>query len=249
MTLKRTYFFMIVLAGCSTGEHHESIGTSVQGASGGTRPGTTPGPTCEAPRCYRSTVSQYAIKAVSYGLKHAVDAYSANGAGGKFISEGYDAIAAVTSDNRNTAIAVKARTTATTGGGPAVRARASGASGVPLRLANHGGGSLFVARAGPDVLRIHENGDLYRNGVLLGKRGLPGEDGEDGDRGADGSPGKPGKDGLSNLEFHCGRYDECRDACRGKVVGEAIGTCEVALLGGGCSWGGTDGRCCACASR
>lgn len=242
--------FLVVVVGCSTGELPQDTATTEQAAFGaGSGGGTTPGPTCESPRCYESATSAYALKAISHGLTPAIDVLATANVAGSFTSMARDGIAAVTSDSRNGAIAVRARTTATSQDGPALLARASGVDGVPLQLINSAGNGVLTALSGSHRLQINSNGDMVRNHVRLGKRGQQGADGTDGRDGAPGDVGETGDDGPRSLTFACGAYRSCRDACPGRVVGEAVGTCEIALHGGGCAYGGTDGRCCACLPR
>lgn len=224
-------------------------GASVSAAIGGPPEwGTTPGPTCGGAQCYLAGYgsTQHALLATTNGLGRAVSAHASQHAAGKFLSNESNGINAVTSGTDSSA--VYARSLATSGSGGAVHAMATGTSGRPLRITNPAGGALLEARAGSTTFRIEANGDMTRNGVVLGRRGPKGPKGPTGNAGARGATGNPGPAGRTSVYYACAQETTCIYVCNGDaIMAEANGSCDVGETSNGCSWGGTDGVCCACA--
>ncbi len=240
--LRMTTLFLVLAAACEPIADPDAVESSAV-SGGSTRPGTTPPPTtCGGPRCFSTNTGAYAVLARSSGVHPALEAHATEAVAGDFDSSGRDGVVAVTSSDHQPAVI--ARTTASNGS--AIEARAIGPRGRPVKLATAGGGTLLHASRNGNTAVIDKDGNLRHNGVRVGKEGPRGPTGPAGKKGANGPTGPNGASGNDTVRFHCGRYDSCADACTGFVVGEAVGECEVAAFGGGCYYGGSEGRCCAC---
>lgn len=256
-TIKNTTLLLSICVSAFACEQQGEIAVNEANArtSEPSRTPPPPPPTCQLERCYEAAFGEewlpgavgYAVEATANNAHPAIEVQGGSGPGARFESSGGEGVFARSHSTTNAAVSAHHAGSASAVRGHAVDASVASPAGVAVQLVNYGGGDLLRGGYNDGIVKVRIAGDgrLYSNGVELGKTGAQGPQGPKGDPGNQGPAGTAGTNGKSSGNFWCGQSDNCFNKCSGTLVGEADGECHIGGANG-CSYGGTDGVCCAC---